>query len=225
MSRIHQADVQGCWGRIGVMGDRSCPELAEYNHCHNCPIYSSSGRSLLNRELPQDYIEEAGRFIEFEKGSTVQKPSSVVVFRLGHEKLAISAQAFHQVYESQPFHRIPHMRSPGVLGLANLAGEIQLCVSLAQILGITQDRCDGMKTSRSIYSRIAVIVQQDQRWAFPADEILGVHRYSSTLIQAPPSTVAKSSKPFTTGLINYHGDIVGLLDESKLFEALKRSVY
>ncbi len=31
-----------CWNRIGVSGDRSCPELATVVHCHNCPVFSGS---------------------------------------------------------------------------------------------------------------------------------------------------------------------------------------
>ncbi|MDP8244355.1 MAG: chemotaxis protein CheW [Candidatus Hinthialibacter antarcticus] len=225
MNREPQMGVIDCWGRIGVLGDRSCPDLVEYDHCHNCPVYAKAGRSLFDREQPDDYIEAASRLIEFEKNPSIQKPSSVVIFRLGHEKLALSTQAFHQVYDMQPRHKIPHMRSPVVMGLVNLSGDLHLCISLAKLLEIDQGSEDGFQVGRSVYSRIAVIVHNNERWAFPANEILGVHRYAASLIQAPPSTVSKSSKPYTQGLIKFDGEHVGVLDEARLFEALKRSVY
>ena len=31
-----------CWRRIGVAGDRTCPELAQHVHCRNCPVYAGA---------------------------------------------------------------------------------------------------------------------------------------------------------------------------------------
>lgn len=225
MNQSQLACAIDCWGRIGVLGDRTCPDLAKYDHCHNCPVYAKAGRSLLDRQQPEEYIKDATRLVELEKSTSIQKPSSVVIFRLGHEKLALNTQSFHQVYDAQPCRRIPHMRSPVVMGLVNLSGELHLCVSLAKLLEIDQGIDRGFQVGRSVYSRIAVIVHGNQHWAFPTDEILGVHRYAASLIQAPPSTVAKSSKPYTQGLIKFDGEHVGVLDDARLFEALKRSVY
>ena len=35
------AAIDDCWNRIGVRGDGSCPELKQYVHCRNCPVYSA----------------------------------------------------------------------------------------------------------------------------------------------------------------------------------------
>ena len=34
--------VDDCWNRIGVSGDRSCPELQAHLHCRNCSVSSSA---------------------------------------------------------------------------------------------------------------------------------------------------------------------------------------
>ena len=47
-----------CWNKIGVWGDRSCPELAKVTHCHNCPVFAAAGRQFLDAPSPPDYLDE-----------------------------------------------------------------------------------------------------------------------------------------------------------------------
>lgn len=225
MAIEQQSCVIDCWNAIGVRGDRSCPELKIHDHCQNCPVYAIAGRSLLDRMQPIDYIQDSTSILERSKKPSVQKQNSVVIFRLGHEKLALNTQAFHQIYEAPPIRKIPHMRSPVMLGLVNISGELQLCVSLAHLLELDQKMNQPFQSGKSVYARIAMIVDHEERWVFPSDEIYGVYRFANSQIKSPPSTVSNSSKPYTKGLFEYEGAHVGLLDEEKLFDALKRNVY
>ena len=34
--------IDDCWNRIGVLGDGSCPRLAEHIHCRNCPVHAAA---------------------------------------------------------------------------------------------------------------------------------------------------------------------------------------
>lgn len=34
--------IDDCWNRIGVRGDGSCPRLAGYIHCRNCPVHDAA---------------------------------------------------------------------------------------------------------------------------------------------------------------------------------------
>ncbi len=43
-----------CWNRIGVNGDRSCPELTSFVHCRNCPVFAAAARSFFDRPAPED---------------------------------------------------------------------------------------------------------------------------------------------------------------------------
>ena len=38
-------EVQDCWNKIGIAGDRSCPELTKHIVCQNCPVFASAART------------------------------------------------------------------------------------------------------------------------------------------------------------------------------------
>ena len=42
-----------CWRTIGITGDKSCPELATYIHCRNCPVLAEAARTFFARRLPR----------------------------------------------------------------------------------------------------------------------------------------------------------------------------
>ena len=42
-------DIDDCWNRIGIYGDKSCPVLPEHIHCRNCSVYSAAATRLLDR--------------------------------------------------------------------------------------------------------------------------------------------------------------------------------
>ena len=48
----------GCWHRIGVSGDRSCPELSTFVHCRNCPVFAAAARVFFDRPAPEGYLAE-----------------------------------------------------------------------------------------------------------------------------------------------------------------------
>ena len=52
-----------CWNRIGVYGDRSCPELSTFVHCRNCPVFAAAARSLLRPPRPEGYLAEWVRWL------------------------------------------------------------------------------------------------------------------------------------------------------------------
>jgi chemotaxis-related protein WspD len=83
--------VQNCWREIGVWGDRSCSELKTHSHCHNCGIYASAGRNLLQRQPPPGYIQEWTAFFQQTDEQTDPKTLdtlSLGIFRLGTEWLS-----------------------------------------------------------------------------------------------------------------------------------------
>src|SRR5579883_797895 len=124
-----------CWNRIGVWGDRSCPELAQVVHCRNCPVFAAAGRRFLDGPSPQGYLEEWTERLALPIEETATDVQSVLVFRLGDEWLALRVQVLVEVTTQRPIRRIP--RRAGLLaGLVNIRGELHLCVRLAQLLGI-----------------------------------------------------------------------------------------
>src|SRR5262245_17096595 len=136
-----------CWNRIGIAGDRSCPELQTHIHCRNCPVFASAARDFFGRSAPTGYLTEWTQWLA---GSTdlacgeadhdvIQGDRdliSVLIFRLGKEWLAFRTQAVAEVTAPRPVHRIPHRSSSILIGLVNLRGQLQLQVSLHGLLGV-----------------------------------------------------------------------------------------
>lgn len=212
-----------CWNTIGVRGDRSCPKLVELGHCRDCATFSEEGRALLNRAAPQEYLEEWAAVLAKEREAANRDEKSIQVFRLMSEWLALPASCWMEVIEVRPVRHIPHRSSQVLLGLVSVRGEIHLCVSLSHLLGIEKSEVPAAE-SQLTNRRFCVVRKDNISWVFPADEMLGMVSYNEKDVEAVPSTVAKSFQKFTRGLLSIAGKKIGLLDETRLFEGLSRSV-
>lgn len=213
-----------CWNRIGVWGDRTCPELEKLIHCHNCPVFSAAGLSLLERLAPPGYLEDWTRLLTLEKEAPPSDTRSVVVFQLGSECLALPTALFKEAAEVRVVHRIPHRSSSILKGLVNIGGELLLCVSIGDLLELEAAEGTGSASKHTGYKRMAVVDRSGERWVFEVDEILGVHRLAGAELQAVPVNVAKASSSYTRGVFLLRERKVALLDDELVFNALKRSI-
>ena len=136
-------EIDTCWNRIGVHGDSSCPELQNFVHCRNCPVYSNAGVQLLDRPLPEQYRREWTEHFAQEKKAAEPAKGSALLFRLHTEWLALATQAFQEAAERRLIHSLPHRRSGLVLGLVNIRGELLICVSLSRLLGLERTAARG----------------------------------------------------------------------------------
>jgi len=125
-----------CWNLVGTGGDASCPRLPEFGHCRHCPVYSQSGKKLFEREIPAEYREEWKDNLARAKEQHAADQVSVLVFRLRDEWLALKTIVFHEVSKARPVHSIPSRSNARFRGVVNMNGEMLLCVSLADILGL-----------------------------------------------------------------------------------------
>ena len=211
-----------CWNRIGVQGDGSCPELKAHIHCRNCPVFENAGRSLLDREPPAEYLQEQTELLSREKETTAWQEHAINVFRVGAEWLALPARLLVEIVSVRPVRRIPHRTNDVLLGLVSVRGEIHLGFSMANLLGIEWPAVQpGGAAARGI-PRFVVLQWNRSHWVFPADEVLGLHRFRQEEVQPIPSTVAKALPKFTKGLLPLAGKQIGLLDEDLLFHVLER---
>ena len=217
-------NIDACWNRIGVSGDGSCPELKRVTHCHNCPVYSTAGRGLLDRNAPEGYLDEWTEVLAGEKEERVSDTMSAVVFRLGVEWLGLKTGVFKEVTEVRVIHLLPHRSNDILLGIVNIGGEIQLCVSLGGLLGLEQAEEAEQNGRHGVYKRMVVIERERERWVFPVDEIHGIHRFLPGELQGVPVTVAKASATYTKGMIPWQNRSVGYLDDELLFYSLKRNL-
>jgi chemotaxis-related protein WspD len=222
-SKIQHLKLNNCWNQIGVGGDRSCPELQSFTHCHNCPIYSASGRQLLERVAPEDYLQEWTDLLTQRQEEQVVDTISIGIFRIGGEWLALPAQLFAEVTEPSPIHTLPHRSNKTLLGIVSIRGEILLCISLREILKL-EAAAPSQNLSPLVYQRMVVVEAEGNHWAFPVDEIYGIHRINSTELQNVPATLSKATGTYTKAIINWEGKSVSYLDHELLFYTLNRRI-
>jgi chemotaxis-related protein WspD len=213
--------VHDCWNRIGVSGDASCPELRQHVHCHNCPVYSAAARTLLQRELPEGYLQDATVHFAQKKVLEEEDAQSVVIFRIGPEWMALPTIVFQEITDGCPLHSLPHHRGGALLGLANVRGELLLCASLAKLLGVEEDSAAKQGAASR---RMLVIRYKGWRLIFPVDEVFGIHRHTRQDLKKLPETVSKAENAYTKTAFAWRNLTVGCLDEELLFQALNRSV-
>lgn len=217
---MRDAQVHACWNDIGVRGDKSCVALAEHAHCRNCPTYSAGAATLLDRAPAAD--SRGDWTAHYAEARQVERPKdlSCVVFRLGSEWFGIATGVLDEVIELRAVHRLPHRQSPVVLGLANVRGELVVCVALDRLLGIAADAPAADHKAR----RLLVLRSPAGRLAIPVDEVQHAHRYHSGEMLPPPATVARSASSYTVGLLPWRDRTVARLDEARLLAAFDRSL-
>ncbi|MDM8515371.1 chemotaxis protein CheW [Desulfobacterales bacterium HSG16] len=218
--------TDGCWKKIGVWGNEKvrCPKLDTVIHCRNCIIFTQVGRNLLDRELSQEYRDEWTKVMATKKEEELFNTISVVIFRIEQEWLSIRTKVFAEVInpENLHSHSLPHRHNPVLIGIINIRGEIQLCVSLKDLLGI--EGYSTKKNSSKSYKRMMVMDKNDEKWVFPIDEIHGIHRVHPNTFQNVPVTVAKAQATFTKGIFKWNDKHVAFMDDDLLLFSLTKSV-
>jgi chemotaxis-related protein WspD len=111
-----------------------------------------------------------------------------------------------------------------VLGVANVRGELLVCVSLGQVLGLERPAEANREIRRGTHPRLLVIRRDDVRSACPVDEVHGVHRVRSRELRSVPATVARATATYSKAILSWKGVSVGLLDDQLLCYTLQRSV-
>jgi chemotaxis-related protein WspD len=206
-----------CWKRSGIWGDRSCPELKAHRHCRNCPVYSAGASRLLDAAISGE--ELVRRAAHYATPNAVERVGTlaIVIFRVGAEWLALPTSVWREVATPRPIHSLPHRRDQVVLGVANIRGELLVCVSLAVALGTAT-------AAKTVAARLAVVQLGHERFAFPADEIAGLHRHGTDELTPAPTTLARAQADCTRGMLTWEQRAVGVLDAGRVFQTLNRSL-
>ena len=217
-----------CWNRIGVWGDRSCPELPPVVHCRNCPVFAEASRSFLDTPSPDTYLAEWTERLADPIEEAATDLQSVLIFRLGEEWLALRVQVLVEVTNPRPIHRIPH-RAGLVAGLVNIRGELHLCVHLGQLLGIPLQDSGESKSgagapSPSAGARLMVVRGEGDPWVFPVDEVAQVHRFSAAQLTETPATLSRAAGRLTLGVFVWRDRPIGYVDDAKLFQTLRARI-
>ncbi len=211
-----------CWKVKGIYGDGTCPELVRLIHCRRCSVYATAGRQHLDRDLPSAYVEERAAVMALPKETARLGTLSVMVFRLCGEKFAVKTIYFQEAAEPSPVHTLPLKVNRIFRGIANINGELLLCLSVADLLDLTSEAQENGPAPA--YERMLVVGREGQRFVFPVEQILGVHRIAPEDLGEVPATLSRSARALTRGIFLLNGRPVGLLDEERLFPAMTRSL-
>jgi chemotaxis-related protein WspD len=217
-----EAASVACWNESGVYGTGTCPKLQEITHCRHCVVYAEAARELLNRPVPSDYRREWSQHVAREQPPRQMRNGSVVLFRIDGDWLALPTQVFQEVAERRQIHSLPHRRQGLVLGLANVRGELLICVSLGKLLGFGD--VQSAASSLAASHRLLVVNWETMRLAFPVAEVHGPHHFHGFEMNSSPSTVHRVSPDFTRALLDFRKQPVALLDAEKLLSTLSQSL-
>ncbi len=212
--------IQDCWNRIGVQGDKSCPDLQRHIHCRNCPTFEQGAHALLNRAPPDGYIAEWTKLLASAKENEAGFTDTALVFRIGSEWLALSARLCVEIVPMRPVRRVPHRSNRMFLGLASVRGELLLCFSLANLLNLEP----ATEPAATIQALPRLLVARKDRFvlALPVDEVMGLQRFHRDTVRPIPATVAHAVPQFSSGMLTADGRKIGLLDDELVFHALTK---
>lgn len=225
---VETVQIDDCWNKIGVWSkaENRCARLSEMVHCRNCEVYSAAARMLLERELPQDARRQyAERYAQPAK-RILRHGTSHTLFRIGMEWLAMPTQAIKSIGEPVPIRRIPHRSNPALRGIANLAGELELVVSLEALLGIEPPAEAATQTSRRGRSipRMVRVIGESGQFAFEAAEVLGTHRHEESEMEPVPSTLEKALLRYVRCTMEAEGLRVGVLDLNLIVYSVEQAL-
>jgi chemotaxis-related protein WspD len=214
--------LDDCWNRIGVGGDRSCPELSAAIHCKNCPVFIAASQVFFDRSRAAEYADELTELVAAVPDASADGSFSLLTFLIGSEAFALETRSFVEVTEARKVHRIPHRTSHVFAGMVNIHGQLELCVSLAGLLE-TDPAAPDPNAER--HARMVVVEDvRGRRWVFRADAVVGVELVQRRALGSPPSTLARKSQNLVKQVFEQGGRHVALLDAEALFSALDRSV-
>jgi chemotaxis-related protein WspD len=127
-----------------------------------------------------------------------------------------------EVAPVRAIHSLPHRRRGGLRGVVNVHGALVACLSLGAILGL-DDAPDTSGARPFARGRMLLIRQGDLQAACPVDEVSGIHRVEPGALIETPASIA-GARACITRVWMRREDTVGVLDESLLGQALRRSV-
>ena len=125
-----------------------------------------------------------------------------VRLRVGGESYAIGVEHVLEVAELGEIAPVPGA-AEGVLGVKNLRGQVLPVFELASVFGIARE---------GIAQSLLVIEHEGRRAGFAIDEV------SDVSVLADPSEQAESE--FLSGATLDNGELVGVVDVSRLFRTL-----
>ena len=135
-------------------------------------------RALLDRPLSREEIEETTAVVAAKPERLATRFRSVLVFRVGAERLALEADATHRVVPVTPVRRVPHRTNAVFAGIANVSGELTPVVPNALPIKADLAKKLALGPFKGVAGEVvAVLARRAQPWFAPPAHRLppGVH--------------------------------------------------
>ena len=209
------AGIDDCWNRIGVRGDKSCERLPEHVHCRNCEVHAAAALRLLERyAAEQDDVEQ---IID----EPLVERCSLLLFRVADEWLALATRGLVEVVAQMPIHALPHQRSRSLLGVSNVRGTLVACLSLGELLGIPPGAAPA--SAQRVIARMLILAGQGGPVVVPVDEVEGIHAIALHSVRPAVRDGSMAVSQFASGVFQWQGRSITLLDDELLQQAMSRS--
>jgi chemotaxis-related protein WspD len=190
--------------------------LPQVVHCRNCEVYQQAGRAVFERVPPEGDARDWTATLAAPPSAMTGPHEQVLVFRLGGEWLGLPVAVIVEVLEWRPVRRLPHPRDEMLLGIVNVHGDLQLCVSLDAVLGQGPPQLPA-----GAQVRLLALGEGTVEWTTPVSETRGIADVPLDALAAAPATVPRSDRPFVRGVFEYRQEPVGLLDGRLVLERLR----
>ncbi|MEO0768218.1 MAG: chemotaxis protein CheW [Cyanobacteria bacterium J06649_4] len=201
----------------------------------------SASASLLQQQVPIEYLAERTQQLATPLSQTAHlETMSVLIFRLGQEWFALRATLCQQVLLPLVAHTLPYRSNQTLLGVVNVRGQMLMKVSLSSVLKLptrqesalntqvssSRSPSNGPTEEKRVYPRMVVVekatlTSERETWVFDVDELEGIHSVCHDLLESPPVGVTTGSA-CTQKLFVWQGQRVNLLDDNRLFDALRQ---
>lgn len=228
--------IDDCWNRIGNHGDHSCPRLADHVLCRNCPVYAAAAKTLLDR-LPAGHAHtdtlatalasDGLQAHMLGENTREQSDEVLIVFRVGREWLALPARALEEVGTLRRIHSLPHRRGGAILGVANVRGNLTVCLSPSVLLGLSPAKPDGADTAHGqadSQGRMLMVTTGARSVVLPVDQVDGARRIRAAAVRALPATVSGAAMRLARGMFREGDRDIGVLDDVRLRDHIARSL-
>jgi chemotaxis-related protein WspD len=120
-------------------------------------------------------------------------------------------------------HTLPHRTGGTVLGLTNVRGELLICASLTELLGLDK-MPQAADASHCTRQRLLVVNRNGDRVAFPVDQVHGTHRFHPRELKEVPATIAKAVATYIRAILPWGEKTVGMLDDELLLYSVNHNL-
>lgn len=152
-------------------------------------------RTLLSRPIAEEELLHNTRMVATPPEERDRLDASLLLLRLGGERLAIDVAFARRVVPVRVVHRVPHRSNDLFAGLCSVQGELIPVIRLDRMLGL------GAADAPSAARRMVVVGEAAGAWAFDVDAVDGIRRFDSAAFIAPPSTVLRAIDGVTDAMV------------------------